>query len=289
MRPPVPTSNPCMPVISARRSDVAQTQTTRWLTRALRLLRLSAHLIRGLLIVQFIYPRRTHELRLVLMKRWSRQLLGILRVTPHLTSPSHAQAVGAPCMVVANHISWLDIFVINAYYPVRFVAKSEIRAWPLIGTLCSKTGTLFVERVRRRDAHRINEMIGRALAEGDRVAVFPEGTTTDGSVVQHFHANLLQSAIDRNTPLHPVALQYSTVNGSRCVAAGYVGEQTLMASMIAILAQPEIIAGIGFLAAVHPAGRSRRELARRTETAIVEALAVPLVHTQPVSPAGHSA
>jgi 1-acyl-sn-glycerol-3-phosphate acyltransferase len=257
---------------------------TGWLTQGARLCRLCAHVARGWLQLHFVYPRCTRSAQLAMIRTWSQHLLAILGISIH--TASDAKMPATPCMLVANHISWLDIFVIHAHHPVRFIAKSEIRGWPVIGTLCSVTGTLFIERVKRSDAHRINETIVRALDDGDWVGVFPEGFTTDGDVVRHFHANLLQAAITRDTPLQPVALRYRQPDGSRSTAAPYVGEQSLAASLLAILRQPVIAAEIRFLQPVLPLGRSRRELARMTETAIASALELPVVHTPPAPPPG---
>src|SRR5947199_5895908 len=86
-------------------------------------------------------------------------------------------------LIVANHISWLDIFVLNTLQPARFIAKSEMRAWPLFGRLMAGVGTLFIERDRRRHTHHINRHAADALAQGDVLAVFPEGATSDGTRV----------------------------------------------------------------------------------------------------------
>ena len=264
-------------------STARATTTTGGATRLWRVSRLALHLAQGLALARFVYPRRPRDAQLAMIRVWSGRLLAILGIAPRIRDHG---ALPVPCMVVANHVSWLDIFVINSRHPVRFVAKSEVRGWPLIGPLCAMTGTVFIERIKRRDAHRINEVIGEALADGDRVAVFPEGVTSHGDVVQHFHANLLQAAVDRACPLQPVALRYLDCDGARCAAAAYVGDQSFAASLLAILAEPAIIAEAEFLAPVMPRGHPRRELARITETAISGALGLPVVHRKPGTPSG---
>ena len=107
-------------------------------------------------------------------------------------------------LVVANHLSWLDIFAIDALCPASFVAKSEIARWPLVGTLVARAGTLFIERGRRHAVHRLIEHIERSLQAGGRVAVFPEGTTGAGHALLPFHANLIQAAVDAQAPVVPV-------------------------------------------------------------------------------------
>jgi 1-acyl-sn-glycerol-3-phosphate acyltransferase len=261
-----------------------QPSRTRWWTRIGRACRLAMHVAAGWLYLKIIYPRRSREAQLEMIRNWSRRLLAILGIAVH-----HAGDRPAPvtqCMLVANHISWLDIFVIHAQRPVRFVSKAEVKRWPVIGTLCSVTGTLFIERVKRKDAQRINAMLVETLAEGDWIGVFPEGATTDGDVVRHFHANLLQAAIDRGIPLQPLALRYLQADGTRSTAAPYVGEQSLAESLLLILEQVSIATEVRFLEPLATQNRSRRELARLAETAIARALELPVIHTPLVSAGG---
>ena len=118
-------------------------------------------------------------------------------------------------LVVANHVSWLDIFALHAVGPVRFIAKAEIERWPVLGGLVRGVGTLFIERARRHDTHRVNQEIARALAAGDIVAVFPEGTTTDGTALLPFKGSLLQPIIDAQGHVQPVAIRYRDADGIR--------------------------------------------------------------------------
>ncbi len=266
-------------------SNKGRAPTSR-VTRALRLLRLFAHILSGIAQLYFVFPRRNRAQQRSMISVWSRQLLRILGISLRVV-PGVAPA--PPCVIVANHISWLDPFIIHAQHAVRFVAKAEIRGWPLIGALCRKSETLFIERVRRRDAHRINAMLVAALDAGDMVALFPEGTTTEGDVVRHFHGNLLQAAIKRSLPLQPVALRYLTAEGTRCAAAAHVGEQTLAASLWEVLSQKTITAELQFLPPIPVVARTRRELARLAEIAIANALGVPLVHTPAALPGGPQA
>ena len=110
-------------------------------------------------------------------------------------------------LLVANHISWLDIAAIHAAVPhARFVSKADVLQWPLLGWLIRNAGTLFIERERKRDALRVVHAMAEALQSGQTVAVFPEGTTGDGATLLPFHANLLQSAIASGTPMPPLPL-----------------------------------------------------------------------------------
>jgi len=164
--------------------------------------------------------------------------------------------------------------------PARFVAKSEIRDWPLLGWLSRNVGTLFIERAKRRDTARINQDIGNALTLGDRVAVFPEGTTGDGTILQHFHASLLQSAVAVEALLYPVAIRYYHVSGEVSKAAAYVSI-SLLGSLRRILQQPWIDVELIFSDPVNSSGKNRRELARSTEKAIADALSLPIPHKVP--------
>ena len=111
-------------------------------------------------------------------------------------------------LVVANHISWLDIFVLNAHHPVRFVAKAEIAKWPVVSRMIRGAGTVFIERERRRDTHRVNHQMAHVLANGDVVAIFPEGTTTYGTDVLPFKSSLLQPIVEAEGHVQPVAIRY---------------------------------------------------------------------------------
>ncbi len=176
-------------------------------------------------------------------------------------------------LIVANHISWLDIFVLNALQPSRFIAKAELKRWPAAGQLIAGCGTLFIERERRRDAHRVNEQARDALAAGDTIAIFPEGTTTDGETVLPFHASLLQPVIDARGQLQPVAIRYWRTDGVRSDAPAYVGDTSFMASLWNVLGARALIVQLSVLRALPALGRHRRELAREAEVAIRQALA----------------
>jgi 1-acyl-sn-glycerol-3-phosphate acyltransferase len=261
-----------------------QPSRTSCLTRLARACRLVVHIADGWLYLKLKYPHHSRVVQLDMIRRWSQRLLAILGIAVHNAGDRPAPVTQS--MLVANHISWLDIFVIHAQRPVRFVSRAEVKGWPVIGTLSGVTGTMFIERVKRKDAHRINTMLVEALAEGDWIGVFPEGATTDGDVVRHFHANLLQPAIDRGIPLQPLALRYVQADGTRSTAAPYVGEQSLAESLLLILEQASITAEVRFLAPLPTQGRSRRELARLAETAIASALELPVIHTPLVSAGG---
>lgn len=242
-------------------------------TRSVRIARFFLHLLRGVVTVALAFPFFSASRRRVAVKRWSQTLLRILGVRVHVHGEPPRRTPGRTVMLVANHVSWLDIVVINSVLPVRFVAKSEVRAWPVIGWLSAKAGTLFIERARRRDTARITRLVSAALHDGDMCAVFPEGTTTDGSRVLPFHSSLLQPALVAGADVHPVALRFERSDGALCTEAAYVGDKTLWDTLRSISGQPVIHAHAWFLDAVPGAGARRRVLAEAAHGAIARRLA----------------
>jgi 1-acyl-sn-glycerol-3-phosphate acyltransferase len=111
-------------------------------------------------------------------------------------------------MIVANHVSWIDIFLISSVRPTRFVAKSEIRGWPLAGWIAERAGTLFIRRDQMRDMARIDARVREVLAEGDCVGLFPEGITTEGDELRKFHSSLFEPAVANGAHVHPAAIRY---------------------------------------------------------------------------------
>src|SRR5437588_3737433 len=146
--------------------------------RLARLGRLCTHLVRGLLIAGLCFPRLPQAARDAEKRRWSRKLLSILSVS--IREANRPPQLPPRCMFVLNHISWLDIFLIDATFPATFVAKAEIRSWPVVGWLCTLVGTLYIERGKRAAARNARETIAGELARGTLIAICPEGTTTFG-------------------------------------------------------------------------------------------------------------
>lgn len=222
-----------------------------------------------------------------MVRRWSSRLLSILNVRLQVEGapPSASGAI----LVVANHVSWLEIFLLFTVLRMRFVAKAEVRSWPLVGWLCLRTGTLFIERERRHDTGRVNQSMAAALEAGDAVGVFPEGTTTDGTWLRHFHTSLLQPAVLAGAPVCPVALRYHDGHGRVSTAPAYVDDLSFWDSVKNILAAPEIHAVMRFLPLIPFAGRNRRELTRLAEEAIASALSLAVRHKPPETPGGPKA
>ena len=183
--------------------------------------------MKGALIAGLLFPLQSAARRKREIELWSARLCYILgvRIFLHGSPPAYDLR---PLMIVANHVSWLDIFAINAVVPVRFVAKAEVRRWPLVGWLSARAGTIFINRARRQDTLRINGLIVDALRAGELFAVFPEGTTSDGSRLLKFHSSLLEPALQAGAAVQPVALRYEREDGSLCTEAAYDGAQIRM-------------------------------------------------------------
>ena len=204
-------------------------------------------------------------------QRWSRELLAILGV--HLDARlSHVEPAS---LIVANHISWLDIYALNAARPVAFVAKDEVRSWPLVGWLAAHTDTVFLRRGSRTAIATVNSAIGELLGAGHDVALFPEGTTTDGTQLLDFHPALLQPAVDGGRPLQPVALAYFDADGRRSAAPAYAGETTLWQSLKAVLACRMLTVRLRATPPLDARHTGRRQLAQAAHAAIAYRLGVP--------------
>ncbi len=241
----------------------------RHLTAVFKLIALIGHLLRGCWTILTAFPKATPQQQRMHVADWARGMLEVLNVNLRIQGTVMTQG---PLLVVMNHISWLDIMVLLAAQPVRFVSKSEVRHWPLIGWLATHTGTLYIERASRRDALKVVHQIAQSLKDGDLIAVFPEGTTSDGGQVLPFHANLMQAAISVASPVQPVALRYRHIDGSLSTAPVYIGDDTLAGSIWRLLCSAPTTAQLDFLGIVPSAGQERRPLALQLEQAIAKAI-----------------
>jgi 1-acyl-sn-glycerol-3-phosphate acyltransferase len=242
--------------------------------RLVRSARATVHVVGGLATTVFVFPWIDAAKRQTLIRRWCRQLLQILRVESRVHW-GHDRGLPGNVLIVANHISWLDIFVLNALQPARFIAKADLRRWPVVGRLISNVGTLFIERERRRDTHTVNRHTVEALARGDLVAVFPEGTTGDGTGLLKFHSSLLQAIVDAAGHMQPIAIRYRTPAGEHCAAPAYVGDLSLVGSFWRVTGEPRFIAELHLMPPVAAQARHRRDLSRAAEDAIRRVLVSP--------------
>lgn len=217
------------------------------------------HTLRGLFTILLVFPRMNQPQRDARVQSWALEMLRLVDI--RLEVRGQPPSLG-PLLMVANHISWLDILVLHAARHCRFVSKSELRHWPLIGTLATGAGTLYIERESRRDAMRVVHHMAKSLRDGDILAVFPEGTTSDGRTLLPFHANLIQSAISAQAPVLPVALRFvETKSGEPSFSPCYIGDDTLIGSIWRTLTGPAVTAVVSYGLPQHALGRSRREWA----------------------------
>jgi 1-acyl-sn-glycerol-3-phosphate acyltransferase len=237
----------------------------------LRWTRVTLHVFKGLATTAVVFPAIGIPKRQYLIRTWSVRLLRMMRVEAQVHGLP-AEGLPGNLLIVANHISWLDIFVLNTLQPARFIAKAELKRWPLVGLLIGGCGTLFIERERRRDALRVNQDARDVLAAGDTIAIFPEGTTTDGTKLLPFHGSLLQPIIDAQGHLQPVAIRYCRPDGAQSLAPAYVDDTTFMGSFWRVLGQRKLIVELWLAPALVARERNRRELSRAAEEAIRAAL-----------------
>ena len=221
-----------------------------------RLMRVLTHMLGGMWTILLVFPRLSSEQQEMRVQVWATTMLA--RFGIDLVVVGQAPE-GGPVLLAANHISWLDIVVIHAARHCRFVSKAELRRWPLVGVLARGAGTLFIERESRRDAMRVVHHMAERLRAGDVLAIFPEGTTSDGVSLLPFHANLFQAAISADAPVLPMALRFvDRVTGEHSLAPCYIGDDTLIGSMWRTLCSPGISAVLTFGEPQRAKGRDRR-------------------------------
>lgn len=231
-------------------------------------------------VAAFVYPLVGHAVRLRLKQRWSRRLLSVLGV--QLQAAWWARSPRG--LLVANHVSWLDIFVINAMSPAAFVCKAEVRDWPLVGWLCERTDTVFIERGSPAAARRTKQALAELLREGGLAAVFPEGTTGDGARLLPFRSALFQAAVDAGSMVQPVALSYSDATGRCSAVAAYCGDTTMWQSLCSIAGAARLTVRMEFLAPLKAGGMTRQELMEAAHRLIGDALAQPAIAHQARKP-----
>lgn len=231
-----------------------------------RAVRLFAHAFAGMWTIKFTFPHCSVAEREQHVQRWAERLLNVMGITLDVAGEPLAPG---PVLLVANHISWLDINVMHATRYCRFVSKSAVQHWPLIGTLASGAGTLYIERESRRDAMRVVHHVAERLGAGDVIAVFPEGTTGDGVTILPFHANLLQAAVSADAPVQPLAMRFiDSATGKTSFAPSFVGDETLVGSVWRTLLADGIVARVRVGSVQRSDGRGRRAWAADLQAAV---------------------
>lgn len=245
----------------------------------IRLLLVTAHLVKGAGLVAAVFPWAEARVRADYMRAWSQALLHILGIERTLSGVMPADP-GGPTMLVANHVSWLDVIALMSVGVTGFVAKTEVRQWPIIGWMAEQTGTIFIERDRRHDVARVSRALTEHLETGVCVGIFPEGTTTDGLRLLDFHSGLFEAPRSSGATVWPVAIRYRNADGSISHAADFLGEASLLVSLWRIALAPSLHIGLAYAAPLVMRGTHRRELAVEARERIAVLLQIPLTSHQ---------
>jgi 1-acyl-sn-glycerol-3-phosphate acyltransferase len=252
----------------------------RFLMVGLRGLRLAIHLLVGLFLALLIgldFSRRLSGEKLA--HWWQGVLLDVMNVRLVV----HGEPLKGSRFTVANHVSWLDIIVIGACEPTRFLAKSEIEHWPVAGWLANACGTFYIRR-GKGGARPLLEKLVPHLRAGGSIVVFPEGTTSDGEQVLPFHPRLFAAASESNCPVQPVAIRYGrAADGSNI--APFIGDDDLFSHILRLLKEPELLAEVIYCPPVHPQQSLRDPLSEHARQSIVDALQPTRVADYPVTQA----
>ena len=224
-----------------------------------RLLWALCHIVGGMWTIVTLFPKLGASEKEARVHAWAQAMLQGVGIK---LSVRGSPVASGPALLVANHLSWLDIVVMHASRYCRFVSKSDIKHWPLVGTLAAGAGTLYIERESKRDAHRVVHHMAERLQLGEVLAVFPEGTTGDGIRLKPFHANLLQAAISVDVPVQPMALRFvDTDTGQICFAPRYIDDDSIFVSIWETLCVKNLCAEVTFGEPQRCNGRDRRSWA----------------------------
>ncbi|MDT0614692.1 lysophospholipid acyltransferase family protein [Streptomyces lancefieldiae] len=210
-------------------------------------------------------PRSRGRIPAALVRHWCRWIVRAFGVRVRMTG---AAAPAGGLLLVAHHVSWLDIPLLAAVRPARMLAKSEIRRWPVAGPPAARAGVLFIERDRLRALPDTVAAISRALREGAAVAAFPEGSTWCGRARGSYRRAVFQAALDAGVPVQPVRIRYRTAEREVSTAPAFVGEDTLLASLWRVATARGVTAEVEVRPVVPPGRhRDRRSLAEAAQQA----------------------
>lgn len=255
-----------------------------WYRRGQRILLLVIHTASGLALATVVKLDPTARLDPARLGQW--WAAGLLRILG-IKLIRHGKAAGRGRVIVANHVSWLDIFVLLAAEPTRFVSKSEVRHWPVAGWLASALGTFYIRRGKGAAAPLVERLVPH-LQQGGVVVIFPEGTTSDGRQVLPFHARLFAAAVESGVAVQPAALRYgATADGQH--PAPFIGDDDLLSHLRRLIGVPALTAELHYCPSI--AGDSpvsREDLAQRAQHAIESALNLPPSERKARRPARHA-
>ena len=231
------------------------------------------HVMCGVCTLTFIFPFLNRSGKDQKIQEWSKHLLKIFNL--ELVVLGADLIANTPHLIASNHISWLDIHVINAFKPIRFVAKSEVERWPVFGWMAKQLGTVFIQRDSSRHARQVVIRMSSVL-KAESICIFPEGTSTIGQIVLPFKPNLFESAIVAQVPVYPLAIQYlSKKTGERSESPAFIGDMGLLESMSNIIKNRSLVAQITVLPIYSDDQNSildRKQLANYCQESIAQSL-----------------
>ncbi len=234
--------------------------------RIYRLSLLLVHVLKGVILTLW----HSNELKdgipskrfQVIKQQWLQSTCDILKIEIHC----HGTAIETPTMLISNHISWIDIPLIGSQISLNFLSKYEVKSWPIVGWLAAKCGTLFIKRGSEGAAHQARADIQHYLEAGEHILIFPEGTTTNGSLVKRFHPRLFAVATEQETWVQPIAIRYCDIQGNISQIVPFIDNEPLITNLWGILGENKIIAELHFLPPIHgsdyPMRRAISEKAR---------------------------
>lgn len=235
-----------------------------------RFVRLGLHLLEGAVLAVacgavFVQYR---EYQRPVISWWHRRFCNILNVEIRV----HGEPAGGPALWISNHVSWLDIPVLGAHFPVNFLSKAEVAKWPVVGWLAKVAGTLFIQR-GSGDANQVGSQLADHLRAGRNVLFFPEGTTTDGHKLKRFFHKLFATAIAADVPVQPVLVCYRDETDSLHPLVPFVGDDEFLSHATEILkSNHRIVVDVLVLPLQPLNGRDARTLSRDLEAQMAEAL-----------------
>jgi 1-acyl-sn-glycerol-3-phosphate acyltransferase len=235
------------------------------LSRFLTVLRIIGQVFKGCFILLLVFPWLKTEQRHQSIRHWCKQLLGIFNMRLSVIGAERLE--DTHYLMAANHISWIDIHVINAFKPHYFVAKSEVASWPIFGWMAKQLGTLFIERGKSNSIRNMIQEIAEQLSQ-KAICIFPEGTSTDGWQVAPFKPNLFEAAIVASAPVYVLTIQYFYLQtGKKTTAPAFIGDMGLVDSMWNLICSPPICAQISISEKL-PALKDRKALAELSQSLI---------------------
>ena len=240
----------------------------------LKYLRLLSAFGQAFWILWIKFPKLNKEHKLLEIQKWSQRTLDVIGIQVlHEAQPDQLKSSVSPLLSVANHVSWVDALIIQAIQPSIFVAKSEVQKWPVIGSIATACGVIFVDRGSPSSARRMVDAVSSALHHGYCVAGFPEGTSSEGTSVSLFHANIFEAAINHHTHVQPIAIRYTNPQtGNLCMKAAFIGDIGFVESLHQVITSNGIHAKVHVGEMLSPQGHSRRTLAHLSHRSVTSQL-----------------